>query len=153
MLELALSYYGTQEIKGSDHNPIISKFLSTDHDIIADEIPWCSAFLNYIAKESGLVRSKSLAARSWQYVGEEVKDPIPGDIVVFWRGFKKGWKGHVGIYIRESGRNVYVLGGNQDNKVNIKPYAKSRVLAYRRLVKEEVKTVSTTKDYYPHGKY
>jgi hypothetical protein len=37
----------------------------------------------------------------------------------------------VGFYVRTEGERVLVLGGNQANQVCVRPYATSRVLAYR----------------------
>ena len=39
--------------------------------------------------------------------------------------------GHVGFYVRETDRYVYILGGNQSNKVSIAGYDKGRIIAYR----------------------
>jgi hypothetical protein len=39
--------------------------------------------------------------------------------------------GHVGFYVRETAKYVYVLGGNQSNKVSIAGYDKARIIAYR----------------------
>ena len=52
-------------------------------------------------------------------VGTPVKEPQPGDIVVFWRGKEKGWQGHVGFFIKaDKEKNlIYVFGGNQDGAI------------------------------------
>lgn len=39
--------------------------------------------------------------------------------------------GHVGFYVRETDRYVYILGGNQGNKVSVAAYDKGRIIAYR----------------------
>lgn len=39
--------------------------------------------------------------------------------------------GHVGFYVRETDKYVYILGGNQSNKVSIAGYDKGRIIAYR----------------------
>jgi hypothetical protein len=39
--------------------------------------------------------------------------------------------GHVGFYVRETAKYVYVLGGNQSNKVTIAGFDKARIIAYR----------------------
>jgi hypothetical protein len=68
------------------------------------------------------------------YWGCEVQpeDRQIGDIVVFWRVGENDWRGHVGFFISEHDEWIYCLGGNQGNEVSIKPYAKRRVLQYRR---------------------
>ncbi len=97
----------------------------------------CSAALNYFCKKLGYKRSGKLDARSWLKVGKVVKVPETGDIVVLWRDNINSWQGHVGLYISEdkSTDRIYVLGGNQDNMISIKPYHKSRVLGYRKIEK------------------
>ena len=41
--------------------------------------------------------------------------------------------GHVGFYAGEEGNNVLVLGGNQSDAVNIRPFPWNRVLGIRSL--------------------
>ena len=98
-----------------------------------DETPWCSVFLNAICMDLSLPRSKNMTARSWLTVGQRVATPEMGDIVIFWRESPTSWKGHVGIYISESEEFINVLGGNQNNEVNISKFEKSKVLEYRSL--------------------
>lgn len=132
-----LSYYGLEEITGSDHNPqILEFFKEIGHSWVrSDETAWCSAYINYIAKCEGYERSGLLTARSWLRVGMEIKEPVIGCIVVLWRVSPESWKGHVGLYIKHDDRYVYMLGGNQDNSVCIKRYPIERVLSYRILNK------------------
>ena len=136
ILEVALSQYGITEIKGSDHNPEVMKYY---HDIghtwvDDDETPWCSAFANWVAMKSMSIRPNKLNARSWLDVGLPTDTPAPGDIVVFWRDKKDSWKGHVGFFVRMNDDAVWCLGGNQGiGQVNIRPYARSRVLGFRKI--------------------
>ena len=135
LLEIAFSQYGTKEIVGEKHNPEVVKYFKEIgfKQINDDETPWCSAFINWCALKSGLERSKKLDARSWLDIGNKIKDPSIGDICIFWRENKDGWKGHVGIYINETSTGINVLGGNQGNEVCIKEYPKKRLLNYIRL--------------------
>ncbi|WP_044398803.1 TIGR02594 family protein [Lacinutrix sp. Hel_I_90] len=135
---LALSQFGVTEIVGIHDNPVIINYLDElgyNGKQLKDETAWCSTFVNWVAMKSGLPRSKNLAARSWLKVGREVpegKQEI-GDVVIFWRGSKTDWRGHVGFYIGENENSIYTLGGNQSNQVKISEYSKSRLLGYRRL--------------------
>lgn len=61
----------------------------------------------------------------------DVNNAKPGDVVVFWRGSKDSWKGHVAFYSHHDANNVYVLGGNQGNAVSIQAYPRSRLLDVR----------------------
>ena len=136
LLKIALSQYGVKEIAGSEHNPTIVEY--SKHigygGIIDDETAWCSIFMNWIAKQANLDRSKKLNARSWLDVGENITYPVMGDVVIFWRGSKNGWKGHVALFINYSENgNINCLGGNQSNQVCIREYKSNQVLGFRRL--------------------
>jgi uncharacterized protein (TIGR02594 family) len=137
MVANAMDLYGLKELKGENDNPLILKFFDRiGHSWVkSDETAWCSAFINYLAKENGYEMSGKLDARSWLNVGQETNVPNPGDIVIFWRESPQSWKGHVGIFVRDDGNQIYTLGGNQNNSVCIKPYPKSRLLGYRVLNK------------------
>lgn len=127
--------WNVKEIPGKSHNPRILKYFDEiGHEWVDDdETAWCSAFANWVCMMAGARRSHELNARSWlKYdVGFETSSPVLGDIVVLWRDQKDSWKGHVGFYIREDDNYIYVLGGNQDNKVCILPYRQDRLLAYK----------------------
>ena len=134
-LDIALSQYGIKEIVGKNHNKEVLKYFSEiGHAWVTnDETAWCSAFVNWVCKKAGLDYSKKLNARSWLTIGTPVTAPKLGDIVIFWRGSKTSWKGHVAFFIRETPNWIYVLGGNQSNQVKISAYPKYRLLEYRRL--------------------
>ncbi|MCI2229579.1 TIGR02594 family protein [Polaribacter sp. MSW13] len=136
IINIALSQVGIKEVSGTQDNPEVLKYfneLGFDGAALKDETAWCSAFVNWVAKEANLQYSKKLNARSWLEVGTEVTKPEKGDVVVFWRDSKKSWKGHVAFFIRETQNWIYVLGGNQNNQVKISAYPKNRLLGYRRL--------------------
>jgi uncharacterized protein (TIGR02594 family) len=143
--DIAQVFVGTDEVGGSMDNPQILAMLKLDNKWPEnDEVPWCSAFVNYICKLLRLPRSKSLLARSWLTVGKEIG--LPGakagfDIVVLKRGSgdQPGPEdttapGHVGFYAGQNGNFVQVLGGNQSNSVRISSYDISRILSVRRLL-------------------
>ena len=142
--DLARRYLGVEEIPGEEHHPLILWWHSlTTLKATADEVPWCSAFVNGIAWELDLPRTDSAAARSWLRVGKEIPldEAKPGfDIVVFKRGGggQPGPEvldapGHVAFYSQHDNFFVDVLGGNQGNKVSISSYERGRILGVRRL--------------------
>jgi uncharacterized protein (TIGR02594 family) len=101
---------------------------------------WCAAFVNAVLSETGIPGSESvsnypLTARSFLDWGVSVKNPEPGDLVVFPRG-NEAWQGHVGFYLRSQvidGREYYyILGGNQNNRVSIELYRSNRAISIRR---------------------
>jgi uncharacterized protein (TIGR02594 family) len=135
--DLAQRYVGVEEVAGTVDNPVILAMLKLDDDWPQhDEVPWCAAFMNWIAWHLRLPRSKTLMARSWLNVGKPIalRQASPGfDVVVLWRGSPEGKSGHVGFYAGQEGDSVLLLGGNQSDAVNIAPYPKSRILGVRRL--------------------
>lgn len=138
LIQKALSQYGVKEIMGTKDNPQIIKYfeaLGYNGSKLHDETAWCSAFVNWVAKSLNYSYSGKLNARSWLNIGVSTANPQPGDIAILWRESPSSWKGHVGFYIKETKRYVYILGGNQNNSVCIKAYPKSRVLDYKKLYK------------------
>ena len=130
---------GVKEVIGSGNNQKIVKYHAyarQDNDLtkgLADSVPWCASFICYVLENSGMGSTNSMSARSYLNWGvSSKKNPLPGDIVVFWRGSKSGWQGHVGFYLDETDAFVYVLGGNQSDMVNISRYSKSKILDIRR---------------------
>lgn len=143
--QLALRYVGIHEIAGQKNHPLVQWWLSLCGFLLdaADEVPWCSAFVNGIAWELRLPRSKSAAARSWLRVGTPVMvseaEPL-FDVIVLARGNGEQpgadvieAPGHVGFYAGRTGMDVLVLGGNQSDGVCIESFPSGRVLGVRRL--------------------
>jgi len=136
MLLRAVELYGLREIPGEKNNPQIMQFFKDIGYswVQGDETAWCSVFINWLALKCGFERSGKLDARSWLKIGVKTAKPIKGKtIIVFWRVNINSWQGHVGIYMGENEDEIYCLGGNQDNMVNIKPYKKYFLLGYRNL--------------------
>lgn len=137
IIKIAASQIGVKEISGRKNNHAIIKYAEETGitGISNDEIPWCSTFINWCCKKAGLEYTGKANARSWLDIGSNIYDPLPGDIVVFWRNYIQSWQGHVAIFLgfSKSGNNVFVLGGNQNNMVNITEYSFDKVLGFRRL--------------------
>lgn len=135
---LAQRYIGIQEIAGEGDHPLVQWWLwlcgfpTTVHD----EVAWCSAFVNGIAWELRLPRSKSAAARSWLNVGTPVEVPSVGfDIVILSRGNNPA-QGHVGFYAGPDATDIeklILLGGNQADGVRLESFDRARILGVRRL--------------------
>lgn len=122
---------GVLEIYGAEDNPrILSYQQATSLKATDDETPWCSAFVCWCFEQVGIASTKKANARSWLDWGVALDKPKEGCVVVFRRG-SSGWQGHVGFYYGERGSDILLLGGNQNNSVNISRYPKSRVLGYR----------------------
>lgn len=142
---LAERFIGTKEAPGAANNPHVLAMLRLDAAWVAgDDVPWCSAFANYIAWLLRLPRSKSLAARSWLTVGTPIalEQAVPGfDIVVLKRGagpqpgpeVTRGAAGHVGFFAGLEGDLIHILGGNQGDAVSVQAFQRADVLGVRRL--------------------
>ena len=145
-LNCASQYLGMKEVPGQQANPAILAMLQMDMSWPSDDsVPWCSGFANWIAWNLGLERTKSLRARSWLFIGSKVKlqNAKPGDVVIFSRG---GWRpgpevlkapGHVAFFSHYENGKIYVVGGNQGNKVSLRGYSDNSLLGIRRLKRVE----------------
>ena len=142
---LAERFVGLKEVPGTTSNPAILAMLQLDAKWPQDdEVPWCSAFTNFIAWMLRLPRSKSLRARSWLGVGTPVSlseaSPRLNDLVILSRGINSPGPevldapGHVGFFGKQEHTLVWLLGGNQGNSVSLAPFAVDRVLGVRRLI-------------------
>ena len=137
----ALGLLGTKEVPGKAHSPVIMA-LAEEVGIPrstypGDETAWCGLAIAAIAKRAGkdfTLVGNVLGARNWMKFGEPSPEPGLGDILVFWRGSRDGWQGHVGTYIAEDAAAYHVAGGNQSNAFNIMRLAKDRLLGARRPV-------------------
>lgn len=133
--QAALGYKDLKEYPGSQHNPEIIKFFAdSGHEWVQDdETAWCAAFVGSVLAQCGITGTNKLNARSYLKWGQsiDINNAKPGDVVIFWRGSKDSWKGHVAFYSSHDANNVYVLGGNQGNAVSIQSYPRSRLLDVR----------------------
>ena len=142
--DAAQRYVGIKELAGGADHPLIQWWLSLCGfpSDVHDETPWCSAFVNGIAWQLRLPRSKSASARSWLLVGTpvDVRCASPGsDIVVLKRGDGQqgpevlNAPGHVGFFAGFDGDGVLVLGGNQGDAVGLARFPAASILGVRRL--------------------
>jgi uncharacterized protein (TIGR02594 family) len=142
--DMAQRFTGITEVPGSTSNPQILAMLRLDMEWPeGDEVPWCSAFMNYIAWLLRLPRSKDLRARSWLLVGQPIalaEAEAAFDVVILKRGSGNqpgpeviDAKGHVGLFAGLEGNEILILGGNQSDTVSIQRYDAGRLLGVRRL--------------------
>lgn len=131
--DVAQRFVGVKETPGATSTPLVLAMLQLDGAWPKDDaVPWCSAFVNFIAWLLRLPRSKSLAARSWLDVGVpiDIERARPGSDVVI---LSRDGGGHVGFFAGYDGKIVHLLGGNQSDAVNVTGFPASRVLGVRRL--------------------
>lgn len=113
---------------------IVEYHQSTSLRATSDRTPWCAAFVSWVLEQAGIRSTRSARAKSYLDWGHALDAPRVGAVAVFHRGpgapTARG-PGHVGFLVEERENAVLLLGGNQSNHVNIKSYAKSRLMAYR----------------------
>lgn len=149
LVQVALKEYGVVEgVNASDNSRILkwadevaaaqpTPYTNWAADFFnKDSIPWCGLFIAMCIVRAGRqVVAKYLAALSWAAFGIAVDFRILDNI---WLGdigvFVRAGGGHVGIIIgiSKDGKYVYVLGGNQNNQVNVTKLEVSRLYAVRR---------------------
>ncbi|WP_009962996.1 TIGR02594 family protein [Verrucomicrobium spinosum] len=132
--DLALRYLGVAETPGQQSNPLIAEMFKTapswlDQD--DSKTAWCGIFRGYLGLWCGTgVPKEHYRARKWLEWGQEVKlkDAKRGDTVVTSRDGGH----HVALFDRLEGGRVYLLGGNQGNRVSIAPFPPSVIQGVRR---------------------
>lgn len=134
-LEQARLHLGVKEHKGTRHNPAVLEFFrAVGHpEIDTDETAWCAAFVGAMLKTAGYPTTPvpvNLAARSYQQYGKPLSEPRIGCIAVFKRG-NSSWMGHVGFVVGWDDDSIELLGGNQNNSVNIAKFSRMQLLALR----------------------
>lgn len=107
-LKTAFTELGEREIAGRKSNPDIERFLQSTVVgplvPVADEVPWCSAFVNFCMEQNGLKGTSNRLARSWLTWGRDTKQPTRGCVVVFDRPGGGPQAGHVASYLSGSPR-------------------------------------------------
>ena len=117
------------------NNKSLWDWLRSDKRSVGDpsKLPWCGDFVETclaltLPKEVLLINP--YLARNWSKWGVPC-EVMKGAVVSFWRGSRGGISGHVGFVAGQSKGNIYVLGGNQGDRVSIMPLSKDRMLATR----------------------
>lgn len=139
-LSIALYELGQHEMAGEDaNNERIQEYLaSVGLKDSPDEVPWCSAFVNWVLMHAGVEGTNLANARSWLTWGVGLSELRRGAVVVVPRG-DQAWMGHVCFVLDFDDVNpdvVYVIGGNQRDRVSVSMVKKSAILGIR-MPKEE----------------
>lgn len=132
--EYAKEEIGTKEWANGDNPEVVEYYAESGNSgVKQDSVPWCAAFVGAMLKRSGLKGTGKLNARSYLDWGVAVdrKDAKPGDVVVFKRG-NSSWQGHVAFFVKDNGKTITVLGGNQSDSVNMSNYGAANLLGIRR---------------------
>ena len=125
----ASRHIGLSEIAGKQHNPTLINWLITLKAWWRDdETPWCGTFIAHCAKAAGRDLPKHwYRALAWADSGARLSKPAYGCVVTF----NRVGGGHVGFCVGQDAEgNLWILGGNQGNKVSIAKFPRSRVYSY-----------------------
>lgn len=132
MIVEGIRLYGTKEIVGKQHNPVImgwAEEVGLQNIYVADEIAWCGLAHAVVCQRSDKpVIKDPLWALNWAKWEDEVDEPMYGDTCTF----KRPGGGHIGLYIAEDKSTYHILGGNQGNAYNITRIEKVRLYKARR---------------------
>lgn len=123
---------GVREAAESASNDrILQFFRDVGHpEIISDEVAWCAAFVGACLERSGYSSTRALLARSYLAWGTPLQTAKLGAIAVFSRG-NDPEQGHVGFVVGADDTRLFLLGGNQQNAVNVQPYERAKLLGLR----------------------
>lgn len=137
-LKIAKKEIGEKEVPGRGNNPRIVEYHDyTTLDASADSVPWCAAFVAFCLENAGVRSTRKPNARSYEHWGKNVSidDTRAGDVAVFWRGKKDGWKGHVAFVLgyNKNSKLLKIVGGNQTDAVTIEQRTAKQLLTIRRV--------------------
>lgn len=130
-LQAGLKFIGTKEVPGAKDSAIIIDWAKDEGGDIAktythDSIPWCALFANMTLTKVGLKGTESLWALD--FAGQWPSVKLIGPAVGAFAPMVRDGGGHIGIVVgRDQHGNVMLLGGNQSDAVNIKPFATTRL--------------------------
>lgn len=130
-LAIAAGEYAVAEVAGARHNRRIQQYHGATSlgDDTADEVAWCSSFVNWCQTTAGRPKTGSAMARSWLSWGVTCR-PEAGAVAVLRRG-PPPW-GHVGYLVHWTAGHVWLLGGNQGNRVSVARFPRASLLDLRK---------------------
>ncbi|XQW83462.1 TIGR02594 family protein [Thalassotalea piscium] len=126
-MKTAINELGESEVSGTQANPRIlsyfkaSKFWGTDDT--GGQNAWCASFVSWVMKQHNIEPVKNaFRAKEWAGFGKKIDKPVYGAIGIKTR---RGG-GHVAFVVGQSadGNSLFMLGGNQNNSVNVTKYNK-----------------------------
>lgn len=116
---------GQKEVVGSKANPRIMEYHKASKHWAKDDSgkldAWCGSFVAWVMSQHGYAPPRdAYRALEWAKFGTSLKAPVYGAICVK----SRSGGGHVAFAVGQSrdGKDYYVLGGNQNDEVNIKKY-------------------------------
>ena len=130
-MSVAMGEIGQREFSGSKHNRrIIDYHSATSLHATTDETPWCSSYINWCLRQTGISGTNSASVNKWLKWGTPCASEA-GAITIIHnpvtaRKNKHVSGNHVGFLIQETSSHYWLLGGNQSDQVKISSYPKSK---------------------------
>lgn len=126
---------GAGEVGGNNRGLWVKKY---HNGLASPGDAWCAAFVSwcYTHAPGGIPYNYSVGARDilrqfkqndWANAPESGYNPVPGDIVVWWRVKADGWQGHIGLVHQLKDGMLYTIEGNKSTKVQGFSYVFSRM--------------------------
>lgn len=124
----ARKWLGLKEAPGAANNPaIVAMYKDAGQGgVKQDSVPWCAAFVGAMLKRVGLKGTGTLWALDYSKWGQRLKEPVLGAIATK----KRDGGGHVGFVVAANKTTVWLLGGNQNDAVNVARYPRSAIYSY-----------------------
>jgi hypothetical protein len=131
---------GACEIGGDNRGLWVKKYLAPAG--LEEGNSWCASFVSwcYLQASNGdrsampfpyrpgaRALLQEFKARRMGYAPNRGYEPMPGDIVVWWRERLEGWLGHVGLVHQLKDGMLYTIEGNKSPKVQGFSYVFSRM--------------------------
>jgi hypothetical protein len=122
-LKVARAEIGQGEEGSDNHGPAVMKYHAGTGAKAGDS--WCASFASYcfVHGNPGDADFKHIAGarailehfkkKGWGYNATVNSPPLPGDIIVWWRGSAMGWLGHIGIVDSYDHGLVTTIEGNR----------------------------------------
>lgn len=124
----AMRIVGKHEV---EDNAAIRSWLRLDGATLGDpaKLPWCGDFIETAIRLAlptepfrSPLRENPYWALNWRHLGRAIYKPTYGAIAAI----SRDGGGHVGIVMGEDATRLYLLGGNQSNRVSVAPFEKTR---------------------------
>jgi len=131
---------GAGEIGGDNRGPFVAKYLEPAGRPEGE--PWCASFVSWcflraadgdrnrmpFRYEPGARALLSKLKRNgWAFDPASGYQPVPGDLVFWWRVRADGWQGHVGFAHQLKDGMLYTIEGNKSPRVQGFSYVASRM--------------------------
>jgi len=131
MISVARSQIGQGELFGNNRGPAIRQYLNG-----REGLPWCAGFVSYCLREAGYELPYTLRAKEFLKFGKRVKNPKPGDLIVF----SRQGGGHIGIVSEVYPKDKIIITiegnlGNYPSKVKEVHYKLGRIKNFMAFVR------------------